>query len=54
MKAEEYDAFLEDPADWSIRVYLPRVFTSLKGLDILPPLGTKPSGYSGWRRIFLY
>jgi hypothetical protein len=47
MKAEDYDAFLEDPADWTIRVYLPRVFTSLKGLEILPPLGIKLQGYYG-------
>jgi hypothetical protein len=40
MKAEDYDEFLEDPADWAIRVYLPRVFSGLEGFSLLPPLGT--------------
>ncbi len=40
MKAEDYDDFLEDPADWGIRVYLPRVFSQLQGFSLLPPLGT--------------
>jgi len=39
MKAEDYDAFLEDPADWSIRRYWPRIFPELEGLALLPPLG---------------
>jgi len=39
MKAEDYDAFLEDPADWSIRHYWPRIFPELAGLALLPPLG---------------
>jgi len=38
MKAEDYDAFLEDPADWAIRVYMPRVFSALEGFSMLPPL----------------
>jgi hypothetical protein len=40
MKAEDYDEFLEDPADWAMRVYLPRVFSKLEGFSMLPPLGT--------------
>ena len=47
MKAEDYDAFLEDPADWAIRKYLPRVFTNLKGLEMLPRLGMALLGYYG-------
>ncbi len=39
MKAEDYDDLLEDPADWAIRVYLPRVFSKLEGFSLLPPLG---------------
>lgn len=38
MKAEEYDAFLEDPTDWVIRTYLPRAFARLEGLADMPPL----------------
>ena len=39
MKGEDYGAFLEDPADWSIRTYWPRVFPELDGFKLLPPLG---------------
>lgn len=44
MKAEDYDAFIEDPADWSIRKYWPRVFAELEGLAFLPPLGMAAFG----------
>ena len=39
MKPEDYDAFLEDPADFGIRKLWPRVFTECEGLAMLPPLG---------------
>jgi uroporphyrinogen-III decarboxylase len=44
MKPEDYDAFLEDPADWSLRKYWPRVFPELAGLAMLPPLGIAAYG----------
>ena len=44
MKPEDYDAFIEDPADWSIRKYWPRVFPQLEGLALLPPLGMAAFG----------
>jgi hypothetical protein len=44
MKAEDYDAFIEDPADWSIRKYWPRIFPELEGLALLPPLGSAAFG----------
>ena len=47
MKAEDYDAFLEDASDWSIRVFLPRVFSELEGLAKLPPLAMAAFGYYG-------
>jgi hypothetical protein len=47
LKADEYDAFLADPADWAIRVYLPRVFHKLEGLKDLPHLGMALWGYYG-------
>jgi len=47
MKAEDYDAFLLDPADWGIRHYLPRVFGELQGLGMLPPLGLSLFGAYG-------
>ena len=45
MKAEDYPAFLEDPSDWAIRTYLPRAFSELAGLAMLPPLGMSLFGY---------
>ncbi len=45
MKAEDYDAFLNDLSDWAIRVYMPRAFKELEGLAMLPPLGMSLFGY---------
>jgi hypothetical protein len=39
MKAEDYDAFIDDPADWNLRKLWPRIFGELGGLASLPPLG---------------
>jgi uroporphyrinogen-III decarboxylase len=38
MKAEDYDAFLEDPTDWVLRTYLPRAFSALESFATMPPL----------------
>ena len=38
MKAEEYDAFLEDPSDYIVRTYLPRVHGALEPFQMLPSL----------------
>ena len=38
MKEDEYDLFLADPSDFIVRVWLPRVYNSLKPLAKLPPL----------------
>jgi uroporphyrinogen-III decarboxylase len=38
MKEDEYDLFLADPSDFIVRVWLPRVYSSLKPLAKLPPL----------------
>ena len=45
MKAEDYDALLEDPSDFAIRTYLPRAFEQLEGLAFLPPLGMSLFGF---------
>jgi len=37
MKAEEYDLFLNDPSDFVLRYYLPRVYGLLAPLPKLPP-----------------
>lgn len=39
MKAEEYDLFLDDPTDYTIRYVLPRAFTALKPLAQMPEIG---------------
>lgn len=38
MKADEYDAFLDNPSDFIIRTYLPRTCGSLETLGMLPPI----------------
>jgi hypothetical protein len=48
MKAEDYDAFLDDPADWILRKLWPRIFDKLDGLALLPPLGM-----AGYGQYFL-
>jgi hypothetical protein len=47
MKAEEYDEFLRDPSDWTVRKYMPRIFGTLQGLGMLPPLTSMLAGYAG-------
>ena len=47
MKAEEYDEFLRDPSDWTVRKYLPRIYGALHGLGMLPPLTSMLAGYAG-------
>ena len=39
MKADEYPHFLKDPSDFVTRRFLPRMFTSLKGLQKFPWFG---------------
>ena len=38
MKADEYDEYLDDPSDWVLRKYLPRLSPRLEPLAQLPPL----------------
>ena len=38
MKVEEYDAFLSDPSDFLLRVFLPRAYGALEPLKMLRPL----------------
>ena len=51
MKPEEYDDFIDDPADWAIRKYWPRAFKELEGLAMLPPLGMAALGTYGISNI---
>jgi uroporphyrinogen-III decarboxylase len=45
MTAEEYDAFLDDPTDFTLRAFLPRVYAALEGLAELPRLAVMLMGY---------
>ncbi len=36
MPAEEYDEFIENPSDWMIRRYMPRIYGALKPFSKLP------------------
>lgn len=47
MRQEEYDHFLDDPTDYLIRVFVPRVFGNLQGLAKLPPLKALSLGHVG-------
>ena len=38
MKANEYDALIDDPSNFFSNTYLPRVFGALEGFKMLPPL----------------
>jgi uroporphyrinogen-III decarboxylase len=38
LKADEYDLFLSDPGDFTLRYYLPRVWKTLEAFAKLPPL----------------
>lgn len=38
MKADEYDALIQDPTDFWLRTYLPRIMGSLQPLTMLSPL----------------
>ncbi len=51
MKAEEYDAFLEDPTDFTLRTFLPRVYSALEGLAQLPRLPIMLVGYPALSNI---
>jgi uroporphyrinogen-III decarboxylase len=53
MKPEDYDAFIEDTSDWSIRKYWPRAFSKLEGLAELPPLGMTAFGTYSWFNLGL-
>ena len=44
MKAEEYDLFLSDPSDFTLRYYLPRLFGVLAPVSKLPPFRTLSGG----------
>lgn len=53
MKPEEYDIFLNDPSDFILRYYLPRITGILAPLTKLPPVGAlRESGFTGFLGFF--
>ena len=54
MKEDEYDLFLNDPTDFTLRRYLPRVFGALAPLAKLPPvMAMSGMGAPGIVQLFL-
>jgi len=47
MRAEDYDWFLDDPSDYMIREYLPKIIGALKPLTKLPPIHGVICHYQG-------
>jgi len=45
MKAEDYDNFLDDPTNFTLRTLLPRTYEKLEGLAYLPRLSMLVTGY---------
>jgi len=45
MKAEDYDTFLDDPTNFTLRTLLPRTYENLEGLTNLPRLSMLVTGY---------
>ncbi|MFC2039132.1 hypothetical protein ACFLUG_05120 [Chloroflexota bacterium] len=52
LKADEYDIFLNDPTDYMIRYYFPRMYSNLGALSKLPPLSVIGSGFEGITTLF--
>lgn len=47
MKADEYDFFLRDPADFAMRVYVPRIYGTLSSFERLPSFESFLRGIQG-------
>jgi len=46
MMADEYDEFLKDPADFTVRKLMPRMSSTLEPLGALPPITWMGTGYT--------
>ncbi len=51
MKAEDYDEFLEDPTNFTLRIMLPRIYEKLDGLAHLPRLPMLITGYPSFASL---
>ena len=52
MTADEYDAYLDNPSDFIIRTYLPRISGTLQGFGMLPPITLTIPYYLGLLIMF--
>jgi hypothetical protein len=52
MKEDEYDMFFNDPTDFNIRRFFPRMYKSLAALMDLPPLGNMYQGFEMMTTMF--
>jgi hypothetical protein len=52
MKADEYDMLLNDPTDFIIRRYFPRIFGALAPLSKLPSMTNMFNGFEGVTALF--
>lgn len=52
MKEEEYDLFLSDPTDFTLRYLLPRGYGGLAALSSLPSLTDRFTGFPGMTPLF--
>jgi uroporphyrinogen-III decarboxylase len=52
MKENEYDLFMEDPTDFSIRYLLPRAFAAMAPLANFPALGERFTGFAQMTPVF--
>lgn len=52
MKENEYDLFLSDPTDFTLRFLLPRAFTALSPMAMLPSLTERFTGFQAMTPMF--
>lgn len=52
MKEDEYDLFLSDPGDFTLRYLLPRAYSALAPLSQLPPIADRFIGFSSMTPLF--
>lgn len=51
MKGEDYDEFLDDPTNFTLRIMLPRIYEKLEGLSHLPRLPILITGYPSFATL---
>jgi len=51
MKSTDYDEFLDDPTNFTLRKFLPRVYRELEGLALLPRIPVLITGYPSYATL---